>query len=74
MPDVTAAEDLVARARLDVTAAAAVGRLDEPAAAALLRAWDRAVVLQDREVTEAVEHALRLVPGVLRRRVLRVLA
>lgn len=67
------ADELVAAARLDDRAAGIVRGLPRDAAAQLLTAWRAAVARQDREVDAAIEGSLSLVPGLLRRRVLKVL-
>lgn len=65
--------DLATEARLDERAAAVVAGLPPTGLAALEAAWDGAVARQERELDEAIEGSLSLLPRLVRGRVVKLL-
>ncbi len=72
MPDDPRVE-LAEAARLDQRARTILERLPDDAAGQLLAVWHAAVQRQDREVDDAIEGSLSLLPRILRKRVLKIL-
>lgn len=72
MPD-DSRRDLVEAAHLDPRARTILDELPDAAAEELLTAWRAAVQHQDDEVDAAIEGSLSLLPGILRKRVLKIL-
>lgn len=72
MPDGTR-RDLAEAARLDGRARTILEQAPDAAAAQLHDTWCAAVQRQDREVDDAIEGSLSLLPRILRKRVLKIL-
>lgn len=68
-----ARRELVEAARLDDRARGILDEVPDEGVDQLLAAWQGAVQRQDAEVDQAIEGSLSLLPGLVRRRVMKIL-